>query len=133
MRDVGFPGILTARRSHREAQAVSRREDHCDAEGARGRSLGALAGASTRRRREHDLPMEVEVRRHGSLRREAATSARAREREAEAAARRSRARQRGAEGAGVGKMVTASQRRRAVNHLKSRELGASGERVGWWD
>ncbi len=49
-------------------------------------------------------------------------SARAREPEAEAAARGSRARQGGAEGAGLGKMVTASQRRRAVNHLKSRRI-----------
>ena len=40
MRNVGFPCKLTPRRSDHEAQALFRREDHLDLEGARGWGLG---------------------------------------------------------------------------------------------
>jgi hypothetical protein len=42
MCDVGFPCILTPRRSPDEAQAIFRRADHFDLEGARGRRLGGV-------------------------------------------------------------------------------------------
>jgi hypothetical protein len=38
--DVGFPDILTQGKSHHEAQAIHRRTDYFDSEGARGRRRG---------------------------------------------------------------------------------------------
>ncbi len=73
--NVGFPYNQTLRRSQYEAQALYRRTDHFDSQGSRGRYISARPCQATRDCREHDLPLEVQVWWHGSLRSEAVTRA----------------------------------------------------------
>lgn len=70
---VGFPYNSDRGRSQNEAQTLHRGTNYFDPEGARGRCLGARYFPPTQHLGEHDIPLEVEVRRYGGLRGQAAS------------------------------------------------------------
>src|SRR5689334_18498478 len=102
-----------------EEEPVHRRADHPCHQRARERDQGRRRRETDGRDRDDVLPLEVEVRRHGRERREAAQAARGRKLSPEAAAGGPAARQRSAESGALKKMVRPAAFRAAVGFVQA--------------
>src|SRR5688572_4923811 len=103
-----------------ETEQVHRRADSRDRQGRRSRTEGGRPVSDARHHRADVLPLEGQIRRHGTKRDTAAQAARGRESTLEADRRGADAGYPGAQGGGRKKMVSPTARREAVGWLQTR-------------